>query len=155
MIWFYLAIPPDISFGFLFTTISTSTAQVDVMSLKTFYDTDTGCQKCLSCVHFKLRSGRNKQDELDYFFSEAQVRFDVVMISETWFASEEEVFAFPMYKSYYMNRTGERGGGVAMLISDLMSSELTSDFCSTTPYYETLAISIVLQFLCLLPTSVK
>lgn len=73
-------------------------------------------KKGLSCIHFNLGSGRNKQDELDHFFSESEVRFHVIMFSETWFASQEEVFSFPGYNSYYMNCRDRRGGGIDMLI---------------------------------------
>lgn len=114
------------------------TAPIDLINLKNLYD--TCCEKSLSCVHFNLRSGRNKQDELEYFFSEAQVNFDVVMFSETWFASEDDVFTFPTYKSYYMNRTGKRGGGVAMLISSKIDCELMSEFSCISPLYEILTV---------------
>lgn len=62
------------------------------------------------------------------------------MFSETWFASQEEVFAFPGYNWYYMNRKDRRGGGVELLISNSMDSELIPEFSSITPFYESLVV---------------
>lgn len=51
-----------------------------------------------------------------------ECRFNIVMFSETWFVLEDDVYNFPGYKSFYMNRRDQRGGGVSMLVSNLTLS---------------------------------
>ncbi|CAN8019989.1 unnamed protein product, partial [Ixodes persulcatus] len=41
-----------------------------------------------------------------------QFSFDIIMLTETWYATETEVLQMPLYSSYVLNRTSRRGGGV-------------------------------------------
>lgn len=93
-----------------------------------------------NCIHFNLQSGKNKYNHLECFFNEVNMFFDIIMFSETWFTSEKDVFMIPGYKPFFANRTGKRGGGVSMLVSNRLSCELLSQFSSITPNYETLVI---------------
>lgn len=102
----------------------------------------------LNCIHFNLRSGRNKIGDLEVFFSEAKITFNVIMFSETWFACEEDVFKLTGYKPYFVNRVGKRGGGVSMLISNEIECELLPAFCRATPDFEALVLKSCKYLFC-------
>lgn len=43
--------------------------------------------------------GRNNYDNIECFFSEVKIVFDIVMFTETWFTCEKDVFEMHRYKS--------------------------------------------------------
>lgn len=94
----------------------------------------------LSCMHLNLQSGRNKRNDVECLFNDTNTRFSVYMFTETWFECEQDVFAMPQYESYYMNRSGKRGGGVCLLISNRIRCELLSDFSIVTTDYEVVTV---------------
>lgn len=94
----------------------------------------------LTFLHCNARSARNKYDELTTFLDEFCFRFDIIMITETWYTCEEEVFRLAGYNSFYLNRSSRRGGGVLKLISERLSCSLLTEFTAITPDYEALAL---------------
>lgn len=62
------------------------------------------------------------------------------MFSETWYHNDSDMLALNDYNHYFMNRTGVRGGGVAMHVTRRMSSELLPEFTQITADYECLSV---------------
>lgn len=96
----------------------------------------------LKCFHLNTRSAKNKSADLELFLHELDVPFDVIMLSETWYKSDSDVFKLPDYNTHSVNRPSRRGGGVAMLINKLVSYDLLSQFCLSTDDYEVLSVIV-------------
>lgn len=94
-----------------------------------------------SIMHLNARSARNKHDDITTFLDEFSFKFDIIMISETWYTCNDEVLCLPTYKSFFLNRPSRRGGGVLQLIADHLVCSLLSEFSAITPDYEALSLA--------------
>lgn len=92
----------------------------------------------LSCLHMNVQSVNSKLTELESFFADADKHWDVIMLTETWYSNDVAIFQLPQKRTYYLNRTSRRGGGVSLLINDSMSCELLKEFSASTDDYEVL-----------------
>lgn len=99
-----------------------------------------GCKPSLKCFHLNTQSAKNKIADLEDFFVQFDNFFDVVMLSETWYSDDINVFNLPMYSTHLLNRTRSRGGGVSMLIKDCIDCEPIPEYCCTTKDYEVLSL---------------
>lgn len=93
----------------------------------------------VKAIHLNSRSVRNKLLCLEEFFSEL-FQFSVIMLSETWSTCEYDVFKLANYKTYYLNRTQCRGGGVALLLCNSFDCEVLELYSMITPDYEILSL---------------
>lgn len=93
----------------------------------------------MTCFHLNVQSAKNKAVDLELLFSQFDFLFEVIMLSETWYTDEEDVLRLPLYRSFYINRTTKRGGGLSILTKD-PACELVSDFSCITPDYEALCL---------------
>ena len=72
------------------------------------------------------RSLRNKIDEVELTLNHSKV--DVAAITETWLTNDtQDVADISGYKLYNKNRTGQRGGGVAIYVRDTLTVESLSN----------------------------
>lgn len=55
----------------------------------------------VKCFHINSRSICNKYDEFTVLVNRFGFCFDVIMISETWYA-DDSVFTLPMYQTYLL-----------------------------------------------------
>lgn len=55
----------------------------------------------LTCVHLNIRSGRHKEEELLVFLSEFVFKFDIIMLTEKWYSSNEEVCRLDGYQNFF------------------------------------------------------
>lgn len=94
----------------------------------------------LKCIHFNTRSVRNKFLCLEEFFTEFSFQFSVIMLTETWSTSDFDVFRLPNYRTYYLNRTSSRGGGIALLLYNSTECTLLDCYSAITPDYEVLSL---------------
>lgn len=92
-----------------------------------------------TCFHLNVQSAKNKTDDLEMLFDQFDFSFDVIMLSETWYTDEVNVLKLPLYRSFCVNRTSRRGGGLSILTKDYQC-ELVSDYSRITPDYEVLCI---------------
>lgn len=90
--------------------------------------------------HLNVRSAKHKAADLECLFSQFSVRFNVIMLTETWYSDEADAFHLPSYKCLCLNRTFSRGGGVSVLIDESMSHNLLPNFCMITHDYEVLSL---------------
>lgn len=95
---------------------------------------------CLAFLHCNAQSARNKDDELTMFLGEFRFKFQVIMITETWYSCEGDVLSLPGYKSFFLNRHDRRGGGVLQFVSEQLSCSLLSDFSKINIDYEALTL---------------
>lgn len=94
---------------------------------------------CMTCFHLNVQSAKNKAVDLDLFFDQFGFSFETIMLTETWYMNDSDVLRLPMYRSFCINRTAKRGGGVAILTKDSLC-ELVSDFSCMTQDYEILCL---------------
>lgn len=94
----------------------------------------------VKAIHLNARSVRNKLLCLEEFFSEFLFQFSVIMLSETWSTCEYDVLKLANYKTYYLNRTKCRGGGVALLLCNSYECEVLELYSMITPDYEILSL---------------
>lgn len=70
----------------------------------------------IRAVHLNVRSAKNKIIDLECLFSQFEIPFNAILLTETWCTSENDAFQLPSYERDCLNRTSSRGGGVCALI---------------------------------------
>lgn len=94
----------------------------------------------LKVVHLNARSIKNKAICLEEFFGEFSFDFSLIMLSETWSTSAIDIFTMANYKTYYLNRSGLRGGGIALLVSNDMECDKLDSYSLITDDFEILSV---------------
>lgn len=94
----------------------------------------------LGLSFFHARSVKCKVDDLGTLFDCLGFSFDVIMLSETWYKDDSNVFSLPQYRHYSLCREEKRGGGVSLLIQNTLECELISEFTQVTENYELLCV---------------
>lgn len=94
----------------------------------------------IRAVHLNVRSAKNKIIVLESLFGQFEIPFNEILLTETWYTSENDAFQLPSYESYCLNRTSSQRGGVCALIEKKMKCELLSNFCVVTKDYEVLSV---------------
>lgn len=62
------------------------------------------------------------------------------MITETWYHENDDILDFSGYNSFFLNRTGRRGGGILILAKKDFKCEILESFSSLTIDYEVLSL---------------
>lgn len=57
--------------------------------------------KAISLLHINAQSARNKSDQLAVFLQQFNFQFDVIMLSETWYHDEADMFILPNYQHFF------------------------------------------------------
>lgn len=91
------------------------------------------------CFHINTRSLNNKLSEIELLLSSFHFSNDVIMFTETWL-SDDETFILPHYKSFFLNRSSRRGGGVSLLVSNELKSDTLDQYCVCSDDYEILTV---------------
>ncbi|KAH9371852.1 hypothetical protein HPB48_011416 [Haemaphysalis longicornis] len=81
-----------------------------------------------SCLHLNIRSARHKQDELSVFLDEFTFELDAVMLTETCYPCNDEIYKRDGYRSFFVNRSSRNGGGLAILLKNMFDCDILSDF---------------------------
>ena len=68
---------------------------------------------------------------------------DALLLCETWLTPFSPVLSIPGYKMYQRNRTGKKGGGVAILLADKYRCK-TLDIKFSSPEFESVFIKLEL-----------
>lgn len=95
-----------------------------------------------SVVHINARFLMNKIDQLSSFLDEFSFNFNILMVTETWVTPNDIIPGIPGYNSFSACRNQKRGGGVAMYVSESLSSELVPQFSAVTPNYKALTLLV-------------
>lgn len=90
----------------------------------------------ISVLHCNAQSARKKNDELVIFLAEFRFKFQVIMVTETWYSSTADVLNLPGYESFFLNRSHRRGGGVLQLVSKQFACAVQPDFSEINADYE-------------------
>lgn len=94
----------------------------------------------IKSFHLNIRSARNKDDVLQIFFDKFSFEFDVVMLTETWFASDYEVMTHARYNTFFLNRPQQRGGGILLNIHKSIDCDLLEEFSFISADIECLCV---------------
>lgn len=93
-----------------------------------------------SVLHINTRSLNHKRDDVALFLEQFQLKFDLIMMTETWGTNDEPTFTLDGYNTFYLNRTHKRGGGVALLVTTKKSCHIVPEFSKITDEYEILTV---------------
>lgn len=93
-----------------------------------------------SVLHFNARSVRNKVDQIDAFLYQFSFKFDFILVSETWCQNDVCLPSINGYRSFSVNRTYKRGGGVALYATNCRHCDQVPEFCLLTADYEILTV---------------
>lgn len=93
-----------------------------------------------SLFHLNVQSVRNKFDELNIFLDSFSFRFDVIMLTETWYKNTDEVDRLEGYNIFNLNRSDKVGGGIAMYVKKHFKCSVITDFTIITNDYEILTL---------------
>lgn len=94
----------------------------------------------IKSFHLNIRSARNKDDVLQIFFDKFSFEFDVVMLTETWFASDYEVMTHARYNTFFLYRPQQRGGGILLNIHKSIDCDLLEEFSFISADIECLCV---------------
>lgn len=94
----------------------------------------------LSSFHLNIRSARHKEDELSILLNEFAFDFDVIMLTETWYSSDTEVYRRDGYNSFFLNRPNKQGGGIEILIKNNLECEIIPELSLLTEDFECLCL---------------
>ena len=96
----------------------------------------------LTLIHFNIRSLSKHFEQLkDILHSLCE--FSLIALSETWLKNTSpDMFSLPGYSLITNNRSGKRGGGVALYIHSDIHYDVREDLCHSTDSLESLFIEI-------------
>ena len=103
------------------------------------------CAKNLFILNFNIRSFNSNIDEFYLFINELNLKPDIVVLTETWFA-EQSTANLEGYYGYHCTRLqGHLGGGVSIYIKMAINPKvIIQDVCSL-PEIEFLRLNVVLN----------
>lgn len=96
--------------------------------------------KDIAVFHLNTRSVKNKVDDIVTLFEMCKVTFDVIMFSETWCQSDQDMLILPGYNNFSLNRSERRGGGVSIMVNREFQCEKLLSFTEITENYEILSL---------------
>lgn len=96
--------------------------------------------KGVSCLHMNVQSACNKLGELETFFDDINDLCDVIMLCETWHSNNVNILRLQQKQTFCLNRTTRRGGGVSLLVKNLIPCDILEDFTIITHNVESLCI---------------
>lgn len=107
----------------------------DINNLVASFRNDTLC-----CFHLNIRSARHKEDDLSILLDEFSFSFDVIMLCETWYTSNSEVYKRQGYNTFFLNRINKRGGGLILLTKNYLDCSIVSEFSFISADIECLTV---------------
>lgn len=70
-----------------------------------------------SALHMNARSACNKEESITSFLDLFSFKFDIIMITETWYHDDYNMLHINGYNSFYINRPEQTGGCVALYVN--------------------------------------
>ena len=85
--------------------------------------------KDLSVIQLNIRGLSSKVNDLKYLIDHVQLdgHPDILLLCETWLTKQSPLVNIPGYSIYRKDRNNKKGGGIAMLVSDHLSSRPSYD----------------------------
>lgn len=99
-----------------------------------------GTKDSTTILHLNIRSLKCKSDNFITLLDQLCVSFEAVMLSETWYATDDDVFIVPGYNHFFLNRSGKRGGGVCIYVRQDIRCEILDAFTEITDDYEIVTV---------------
>lgn len=90
--------------------------------------------------HLNVQSVRNKIEELGIFLGSFNFMYDIIMLTETWYKSKDEVDTLENYKHFNLSRNIKQGGGVCIHVKKCYECVVIDDFTLSTNDYEILTL---------------
>lgn len=85
----------------------------------------------LKIMYLNARSIINKVQDLQMFIETTNIKYDIIMITETWLEeNQEKYFTFTDYECAFASRKNRTGGGVCILIKKHYNYEITKSYCN-------------------------
>ena len=98
---------------------------------------------CLSMFHCNIRSAHKNLNKLDNFFSNLNLDFQILGISESWLnESNKDLYNLDGYVAEHNCRSGRTGGGVSLYIKQNVHYFLRNDLSFQNKNIESLFIEI-------------
>jgi len=97
-----------------------------------------------SVFHINARSINSLQKRSSFdemLFIELQCRFDVIVVSETWFSNDSDCHLIQGYKIFSVIRA-RRGGGVSIYVKDGLQAQKLQEYSWSTNDYDILSVKI-------------
>ena len=108
-------------------------------------------------IQINIRGLINKQHDLLFLINRiaGREKVDLILLQETWVTqSNSHLVDIPGYQHYYQTRTGKKGGGVSVLVSNELSSRACNDLYINEPFMESCTVEIKLPSKNILASSV-
>src|ERR1041384_140110 len=80
----------------------------------------------LKIVHINAQSLRDTAHESEFIDTFSECGIDIIVVSETWFKNNEQIFLLPGYKVYNANRLDRQGAGVAVFVKTMYPVKVLS-----------------------------
>uniref|UniRef100_A0A3B3C2G3 Reverse transcriptase domain-containing protein n=1 Tax=Oryzias melastigma TaxID=30732 RepID=A0A3B3C2G3_ORYME len=96
------------------------------------FESQISIKDSLSIIHFNCRSLNANFSKIIHCLKEIKKQFSVIAISETWLLEEQcSQFHIEGYNAFFINRTFQKGGGVALYVDQNLNSCIVKDMCLT------------------------
>ena len=111
----------------------------------------------LIAIQLNIRGLINKQKDLTNLINRiaGKEKVDLIMLHETWITqSNSHLVNIPGYHHYFQTRSGKKGGGVSILVSNELSSRPCNEWYINETYMECIAVEIKLPGKTIIASSV-
>lgn len=98
------------------------------------------CRLQKTTLHLNARSAVGKKDDITCFINQFSFKFDIIMMTETWYYDGCDMLRLDGYSRFFINRPNRRGGGVCIFVDAYRTHELVSDFSVITDDFEFLTL---------------
>ena len=99
--------------------------------------------KCLSMIHYNIRSIPKNLHEFENYIESLNFRFSIMAFTETWLSENfHSLYEINDYNVEYNSRTGKRGGGVCLYVYNSINYTLRTDLDELNDIIESKFIEI-------------
>ena len=100
----------------------------------------------LTCMQMNVRGISSKKTKVKHLIDNCLCNDtpDALLLCETWLTPFSPVLSIPGYETYQHNRTGKKGGGIAILLADKYRCK-TLDIKFSSPEFESVFIKLELR----------
>ena len=99
----------------------------------------------LGVIHINIRSLHKNLDEFMLKLDIIKCKFDVIILSETWFETHDESFQLQGFNAFHSIRHDRKGGGVTALVRNHLAAYSISDLTCSDSVFESIGICITMS----------
>ena len=142
-------IDPDLNF---YNSLNQLTSKCNYY-LESLFNSETnkasGTEDLFSLCHLNIRSLKKNNASLDAYLSSLDIKFTAIGITETWLQDYDcDLYGFQGYHFVERHRAEQRGGGVAICITEQFVFSVRQDLSLFDPEIESLFVEIEGSMLC-------